>query len=164
MDTSVRATCPSLRNDDTSIALQYFLETEVPSRETPVSIGPADFLDILLSAGGVVQDLAGREREMPSDRDYLARVAQVAYERHNAGRLVQDVPVLSIIPTPVTEPRTQELLGNNLNYVVILGLSPSIFRTLSTLSRLTAIAPGELTFWVRMWIGSHPTAGTLRGL
>ena len=63
-----------------------------------------------------------------SDRDYLDRITQVAYERYVAGSAAQDVPTLTIVPTPLTRQQTYELLERRLNYVAIFGAESIYFQ------------------------------------
>jgi hypothetical protein len=63
-----------------------------------------------------------------SDRDYLNRVAQVAHERHTAESVAQDVPTVTIVPTPLTRQQAYELLESRLNYVVIFGAESIYFQ------------------------------------
>lgn len=63
-----------------------------------------------------------------SDRDYLDRIAQVAHERYAAESVAQDVPTLTIVPTPLTRRQTYELLGRRLNYVLVFGAESIYFQ------------------------------------
>jgi hypothetical protein len=63
-----------------------------------------------------------------SDRDYLNRIAQVACERYTAQSVAQDVPTLTIVPTPLTRRQAYELLERRLNYVVIFGAESIYFQ------------------------------------
>jgi len=118
---STEAMCASRAPDeDTSIALQQYLEAEVQRRNSADPVAPANFLEMLLS-GNV-------GRRIPSDRDYLTRIAQVAYERHVARRADQDVPTLIVVPTPLTKRRINELLGNRRNYVMVFGAESIYFQ------------------------------------
>jgi hypothetical protein len=63
-----------------------------------------------------------------SDRDHLNRLAQVAYERYAAESVAQDVPTLTIVPTPLTRQQAYELLERHLNYVVIFGAESIYFQ------------------------------------
>ena len=63
-----------------------------------------------------------------SDRDYLDRITQVAYERYAAGSVAQDVPTSIIVPTPLTRQQTYELLERRLNYVAIFGAESIYFQ------------------------------------
>jgi len=118
---STEAMCASrVPDEDTSVALQQYLEGEVQRRNSADPVAPVDFLKMLLSAN------VGRR--IPSDRDYLTRIAQVAYERHAARRADQDAPTLTIVPTPLTRRRINELLGNRRNYVMVFGAESIYFQ------------------------------------
>ena len=52
----------------------------------------------------------------------------MAYERYNARFIAQDVPVLAIVPTPLTKRQTNQLLGNRVNYAMIFGAESIYFQ------------------------------------
>jgi len=136
-----------LRAEDTSVALQHYLEAETQRRNIPDPVAPADFLNMLLSSRANVQvgsehKIEGEHEvhpyvgcEIPSDRDFLDRIAQVAYERYTARRVAQDVPTMVIVPARLTKREANDLLGGRLNYVMIFGAESIYFQdTVHTLA------------------------------
>lgn len=109
---------PTLPARDISIELQYYLEDEIQRKNILDPVVPADFLNILLSS----------KKSIPSDRGYLNRIAQVAYERYTARRITHDAPTITIVPVPFTKQQTEKLLGDRLNYVVIFGAESIYFQ------------------------------------
>ena len=120
MRDKVAGSTEAMPDEDTSIALQQYLEAEIQRRNLADPIAPAIFLEMLL--------YANVGRQIPSDLDYLTRIAQVAYERHTARRADQDAPTLIIVPTPLTKQRINELLGNRRDYVIVFGAESIYFQ------------------------------------
>ncbi len=120
MKDKVAGSTEAVPDEDISITLQRYLEAEVQLRKSADPVAPVDFLEMLLSANVGYR--------IPSDRDYLTRIAQVAYERHVARRADQDVPTLLIVPTPLTRHRIDELLRNRRNYVMVFGAESIYFQ------------------------------------
>jgi len=107
-------------DEDISVALQHYLEAEVKRRKPANPVTPADFLEMLLSS-----DVGFG---IPPDRDYLTRIAQVAYERYTARRVDQDAPTLTIDPKPLSKRQMSELLGDRLNFVMVFGAESIYFQ------------------------------------
>ncbi|MFC1719144.1 hypothetical protein ACFL6S_36165 [Candidatus Poribacteria bacterium] len=105
--------------EDSSITLQHYLESEVQRRSMPTPVTPADFLHILRA----------NTRVRPyTDKDYLDRIAQVAYERYMAQHVAGDAPTMIIVPMPLTRQQTDHLLGNRRNYVMVFGAESIYFQ------------------------------------
>jgi hypothetical protein len=131
IDTSRAMHASPLRAEDASVALQHYLEAEIQRRNMPDDLAPADFLTILHGHPQVQGEHKVRPYarcEVPWDRDYLDRIAQVAYERYTARRTAQDVPTMIIVPSPLTRRQIDELLGDRLNYVMVFGAESIYFQ------------------------------------
>ena len=108
-------------SEDTSIALQRYLEAEVQRRNVSDPITPADFLKMLLARADT--------RVRPYiNRDYLNRIAGVAYERYIARSVAGDAPAMIIVPAPLSKRQMAELLGDGRNYVMVFGAESIYFQ------------------------------------
>ena len=108
-------------SEDASVELQRYLEAEVQRRNVSDSITPADFLNMLLTGADT--------RVRPyAHRDYLGRIAGVAYERHIARGIAGDAPTMIIVPKPLSKLQMAELLGDGWNYVIVFGAESIYFQ------------------------------------
>ena len=108
-------------SEDASVELQRYLEAEVQRRNVSDFITPADFLNMLLTGADT--------RVRPyANRDYLSRIANVAYERYTARSIASDVPTMVIVPTPLSKRKMAELIGADWNYVMVFGAESIYFQ------------------------------------
>ena len=116
----VAGSTEAMPDEDISIVLQRYLAAEVQLRKSADPAAPANFLEMLLSAN------VGRQ--IPSDRDYLTRIAQVAYERYTARHIDENAPTVTIVLAPLTKRRINELLGIRPNYAMVFGAESIYFQ------------------------------------
>ena len=106
-------------NEKDGVALQHYLESEVQRGNVSNSITDADFLQILQAKIGVLPY---------TDKNYLLRIAQVAYERYTAQNVIADAPTMIIIPTPLNSQQMDDLLGDRRNYVLAFAAESIFFQ------------------------------------